>query len=175
MLDTLHDGEMVIVDKLTPRLTGLARGDIVVFQPPPAEDDDGSPFIKRVIGLPGDLVELRDGAVRINGVPLDESGYVYRDQPTLPTDTLTAWELPAGALFVLGDHRIDSTDSRLGWLGMVPIDRVIGRAALRYWPPEAATVLAAPAYPELAAAAAARGDAVAAQAGPATQGSMSRR
>jgi signal peptidase I len=144
----------------------------VVFQPPPADGDDGSPFIKRVIGLPGDLVELRDGSVRINGVALDESAYVYRDQPTLPTDTLTAWEVPRDALFVLGDHRIDSTDSRLGWLGMVPVDRVIGRAALRYWPPEAATILAAPAYPELAAA---RGDGNAAQAGPATQVSMSRR
>jgi len=169
MLDTLQDGEMVLVDKLAPRLAGIARGDIVVFEPPPRAGDDGTPFIKRAIGLPGDLVELRDGLVVIDGVPLDESAYVYRGQPTLPTDTITTWEVPPAHLFVLGDHRVDSTDSRMGWLGMVPLERVIGRAAVRYWPVEAATMLSAPGYPELRAAAAETG-----QAGPATQVSIVR-
>jgi signal peptidase I len=170
MLDTLHEGQMVLVDKLTPRLTGLSRGDIVVFAPPPRDGDDGTPFIKRVIGLPGDVVELRDGQVHINGIALDESAYVYRGQPTLPTDGVSAWHVPAGQLFVLGDHRADSTDSRTGWLGLVPVDRVIGRAAIRYWPVEGAAMLGAPPYPELRAAAGRPPD----QPGPATQLSMSR-
>ncbi len=83
--------------------------------------------------------------VFIDGVPLDESGYIYEDQPTLPTDIVSGWEVPEGHVFVLGDHRLDSTDSRMGWLGVVPIERVIGRAAVRYWPVEAAAVLSAPA------------------------------
>lgn len=170
MLDTLQDGEMVIVDKLSPRLGGISRGDIIVFEPPARAGDDGTPFIKRVIGLPGDVVELVDGRVHINGVALDESAYTYRDQPTVPTDRISSWQVPADRLFVLGDHRSDSTDSRMGWLGMVPMERVIGRAALRYWPMESAAVLDAPAYPELRAAAAGGVD----QAGPATQVSMSR-
>jgi len=170
MLDTLQSGEMVLVDKLSARLGGIARGDIIVFEPPPHPGDDGTPFIKRVIGLPGDVVKLREGAVVINGVPLDESGYVYRGQPTLPTDTIATWHVPEGQLFVLGDHRLDSTDSRIGWLGMVPMERVIGRAAIRYWPMDVAAVFSAPTYPELRAAAATG----APQASPDTQLSMAR-
>jgi signal peptidase I len=170
MLSTLRDGEMVLVDKLSPRLGGVGRGDIIVFEPPPRDGDDGTPFIKRVIGLPGDNVELRDGRVHINGVPLDESGYIHQNEPTLPTDVISAWQVPADRLFVLGDHRLDSTDSRIGWLGMVPMERVIGRAAVRYWPVGSAAVLHAPAYPELGAAAAEAGG----QDGPTTQVSMVR-
>lgn len=169
MLSTLQDGEMVLVDKLTPRLGGITRGDIVVFEPPARDGDDGTPFIKRVIGLPGELVQLRRGRVLIDGVPLDESGYIYEDQPTVPTDMLSAWEVPDGSYFVLGDHRADSTDSRMGWLGMVPAERIIGRAAARYWPIESAAVLGAPAYPELRDTAAASGDQP-----PTTHASMAR-
>ncbi len=169
MLSTLHDGEMVLVDKLTPRLGGVHRGDIIVFDPPARDRDDGAPFIKRVIGLPGERVELRRGLVWVDGVALDESGYLDADQATEPTDTLTAWDVPPHHLFVLGDHRRDSTDSRMAWLGMVPLERVIGRAAARYWPIDTATVLGAPSYPGLAGTAAARvGQA------PTTQPSMAR-
>jgi signal peptidase I len=154
MLSTLHDGEMVLVDKLTPRLGSVTRGDIIVFEPPARAGDDGTPFIKRVIGMPGEHVELRRGQVWIDGVPLDESAYIFEGQPTQPTDSASAWVVPDDAFFVLGDHRVDSTDSRMGWLGMVPEERVIGRAAARYWPVESAAVLSAPEYPELRATAA---------------------
>ena len=107
-------------------------------------------------GCPASWSRSGTGSVLIDGIPLDESAYIYRDQPTLPTDIITAWEVPEGQLFVLGDHRIDSTDSRMGWLGTVPLERVIGRAAARYWPVEAAAVLSAPDYPELRSAAAER-------------------
>lgn len=169
MLSTLHDGEMVLVDKLTPRLGSIGRGDIIVFEPPSRAGDDGTPFIKRVIGMAGERVELRRGQVWIDGVPLDESAYIFEGQPTEPTDSASAWDVPDGAYFVLGDHRVDSTDSRMGWLGMVPDERVIGRAAARYWPVEAAAVLSAPEYPELRAAAAAGDDQP-----PTTHASMAR-
>jgi signal peptidase I len=176
MQETLREGQMILVDKLTPRLTGLARGDIVVFAPPERDGRSTTPFIKRVIGLPGDLVEIRDGLVYVNGTPLDESAYVYHGQPTEPVETVTSWYVPDGMLFVLGDHRADSTDSRSAWPGTIPQSSVIGRAALRYWPPGSMALLTPPAYPELRAAtagtraAAAPGD----QPGPATQASIAR-
>ena len=108
--------------------------------------------------MPGEHVELRRGQVWIDGVPLDESAYIFEGQPTQPTDSASAWDVPDDAYFVLGDHRVDSIDSRMGWLGMVPDERVIGRAAARYWPVEAAAVLSAPEYPELRALAAASED-----------------
>ena len=114
MLDTLQDGEMVLVDKLSPRLGGISRGDIVVFEPPARPGDDGSPFIKRVIGLPGDRVELRDGDVLVNGIVLDEP-YVFIErgvrQPTNPTGGgASEWLVPQGGLLVMGDHRDSSAD-----------------------------------------------------------------
>lgn len=157
MLDTLQDGQMILVDKLGPRLTGFSRGDIVVFQPPPAASDDGTPFIKRVVGLSGDQVDLVNGAVRINGVPLDESGYLYHGQPTLPISGQSHWLVPAGMLFVMGDHRADSTDSRATALGPIPESSVIGRAVVRYWPLAALEMLGAPTYPELSGRATAQG------------------
>lgn len=167
MADTLEDGQMILVDKLTPRIGGLARGDIVVFRAPPRPGDDGTPYIKRVIGLPGDEVELRDGRVVIDGVPLDESGYVDPEQRTEPLDGASRWLVPDDHVFVLGDHRLDSSDSRYAWLGPIPVADVIGRAVARYWPIEVATVLVAPTYPELAGPPG--------QAGPVTQASTSRR
>jgi signal peptidase I len=149
MLDTLREGQMVLVDKLSPRFTGFSRGEIVVFRPTVGAGAEETPYIKRVIGLPGDRVELTGGVVQVNGVSLDESAYVYRGEPTQPTGGTTRWDVPTDTLFVLGDHRGDSTDSRSAMLGLVPYEQVIGRALVRYWPPDTATVLTAPEYPEL--------------------------
>ena len=150
MEDTLQPGQYVLVDKLTPRWAPYSRGDIVVFDPPAsfAADTAGVPLIKRVIGLPGDRVDLRDGKVSVNGVQLQEP-YVYRDhgipQTTDPgNDGQTEWLVPAGSLLVMGDHRQDSTDSRT--FGPVEIAHVVGRAWLRYWPIDAFGLLQAPAY-----------------------------
>jgi len=149
MLDTLQDGQMILVDKLTPRVAGYGRGDIVLFRPPSGVEDDDTPFIKRLIGLPGETIDLVGGRVLVDGVPLDESAYLYQDQPTEPTGTHSHWLVPAGMFFVLGDHRADSTDSRSDVLGPIAASSVIGRAVLRYWPLSALTLLADPAYPEL--------------------------
>ena len=93
------------------------------FQQPENED-----FIKRVVGLPGDVVEGKHGSVYVNGEKLGEP---YLTQKTQPFDATT---VPAGKLFVMGDNRGNSLDSRFG-LGFVPIDKVIGEAFIKIWPP----------------------------------------
>jgi signal peptidase I len=140
MESTLRSGEYVLIDKLTPRWDPYERGDIIVLDPPgQAAVEGGAPYIKRVIGLPGDHVELREGSVHVNGVVLDEP-YVFANdgvrQPTDPSfDGPTEWLVPEGQLFVLGDHRRSSSDSRM--IGTIEISHVIGRAWLRYWPIDA--------------------------------------
>ena len=134
MENTLQPGQMVLVDKLTPHLSDYKAGDIIIFNPPDGYLEDGKPipFIKRVIGVGGDTVELKDGAVWVNGVALNES-YTFGGQATTKTGPLSRWVVPDGYLFVLGDHREQSEDSRV--FGPIPKSSVIGRAVLRLWPP----------------------------------------
>ena len=152
METTLLQDQYVLVDKLTPRWAPYSRGDIIVFEPPETWSTGGGvPFIKRVIGLPGDRVELRDGNVYINDVELDEP-YIYLENG-FPQDTdpaaggATEWLVPTGQLLVMGDHRQDSADSRS--FGPVEVGHVIGRAWLRYWPFDTFGVLPKPAYGQL--------------------------
>jgi signal peptidase I len=150
MQNTLQEGEYVLIDKLTPRFDDYSRGDIVVFRPQEGEGENGdTPFIKRVIGVPGDTVEIHDGAVFVNGIELDETAYTYEGEPTLPSGDLDRWEVAEGMLFVLGDHRNNSTDSRSPTIGPIPVSSVIGRAWLRYWPITALGILETPRYPDL--------------------------
>ena len=133
---TLEPGHYVLVDKLTPRFDPYHLGDIVVFAPPDGESDGATPFIKRVIGRAGDRVEIVDGQVSVNGTVLDEP-YLFRSDPSGPTDPteandVSSWTVGEGELFVMGDHRGNSVDSRV--FGTVPVDSVVGRAWLRYWP-----------------------------------------
>jgi len=127
MLPTLENGQRIIVNKLAYRFGDIERNDIVVFYYP--LDPDKS-FIKRVIGLPGDTVEIRDGNVYLNGTKLNEPYVVrrYRDR-----DDYSEMVVQPGHYFVLGDHRNGSNDSRSGWL--VPQRYIYGRAFFRYWPP----------------------------------------
>ncbi len=152
MMNTIQDGQFVLVDRLTPRFDPYHRGDIVVFTPPQAiaETPNRQPFIKRVIGVAGDTVELRDGAVYVNGIALDEP-YVFEvdgePQATTPEDGQSSWTIAAGELFVMGDHRQRSADSRV--FGTIPIGNVIGRAFLRYWPISTFGIIQTPTYPDL--------------------------
>jgi signal peptidase I len=133
MEHTLEPGQYVLVDKLSPHFSDYKRGDVIVFEPPAGYQEDGQnvPFIKRVIGLGGDTVEVKDGAVWVNGAPLTEP-YVYEGQTTDPPGSgQTVWQVPAGDLFVMGDHRQASQDSRV--FGPIAKSTVIGRAWLRYW------------------------------------------
>jgi signal peptidase I len=150
---TLEPEQYVLVDKLTPRFDEYKRGDIVVFKPPPDWGEDETPFIKRVIGEGGDTIEIRDdGFVYVNDVQLDEP-YVYAEDDGTPQATTappgqTSWTVPTGEVFLMGDHRSNSADSRT--FGPIEVDQVIGRAWLRYWPLDTFGVLETPTYPELA-------------------------
>jgi signal peptidase I len=152
METTLLPEQYVLVDKLTPHWSAYTHGDIVVFDPPASwSGSNGVPFIKRIIGLPGDRVELRDGLVYVNNVKLDEP-YIYKDdgvpQSSDPAGGgATQWLVPDGDLFVMGDHRHNSADSRV--FGPIPISSVIGRAWLRYWPFDTFGILPTPSHPEL--------------------------
>jgi len=154
METTLLPGQYILVDKLSPRWDTYSIGDIIVFKPPETwAQGSNVPFIKRVIGVAGDALALRDGSVYINGVAIDEP-YVFTDdagrrQETLPAPGgATEWLIPEGELFVMGDHRQSSADSRT--FGPIEVAQVVGRAELRYWPLSAFTILPAPTYPELA-------------------------
>jgi signal peptidase I len=148
---TLEPGQYVLVDKLTPRFSPYRRGEIVVFTPPTGWTDNDTPFIKRVIGLPGDTIEIReDGLVYANDVALEEP-YLYTldgvPQPTVPPPAQARWVVGAAQLFVLGDHRMNSADSRS--FGLIEDSSVIGRAWLRYWPVDVFGLVGTPTYPEL--------------------------
>jgi signal peptidase I len=125
MEPSLHEDERVIVDLLVYRFRQPRRGEIIILDIPTR--DDGPPLIKRVIGLPGDFVEIKAGGVYVNGYLLSEP---YLDQ--LTTGNMAAHLVPEAHLFVLGDNRGSSNDSR--YFGMVPYENVRGRAWLRYWP-----------------------------------------
>jgi len=134
MENTLMPNQHVLVDKVTPLFDVYHRGDIVVFNPPAgsAPDPSGAPYIKRVIGVAGDTVDIHDGRVFVNGTALNEP-YVFDGQPTEPVDPAKhTWTIEKNQLFVLGDHRSDSQDSRT--FGPIDLSTVIGRAWLRYWP-----------------------------------------
>ncbi|HKF84927.1 MAG TPA: signal peptidase I [Candidatus Limnocylindrales bacterium] len=153
---TLEPGQYVLVDKLTPRFDAYDRGDVVVFNPPATWTRENTPFIKRVIGVSGDTVEVRDdGLVYVNGTALDEA-YTYTNDEDAPEPTEAGgdqnrWVVPDGELFVMGDHRQRSADSRV--FGTIPIANIIGRAFLRYWPIGTFGILETPAYPDLQPAA----------------------
>lgn len=133
MVGNLQDGQYLIIDKIsysnfftdTLGIGGPQRGDVIVFEPPNRPDDD---YVKRVIGLPGETVEIINGQVFINGEPLDEPF-----QPSPGSYTIPPRLIPAGQIFVLGDNRNNSNDSHT-W-GPLPIENIVGRAWLSYWPP----------------------------------------
>jgi signal peptidase I len=122
----LSDGDRIVVNKLVYRLGSIERGDVVVFWYP---RDPSVSFIKRVVGRPGDRVEIRAGRVYVNSELLSEA---YLPEAFRDTDTHPPIQVRPGYFFVLGDHRRSSNDSR-SW-GEVPEKYIYGRAAFRFWP-----------------------------------------
>lgn len=129
MEPTLHNGERIMVDKVSYRFHAPQRGDIIVFIAPPNPQED---FVKRIIGVPGDEITVNNTTVTVDGVTLNEP-YVAATRQGNPNLIKTNhYILPANRYFVMGDDRINSSDSR-SW-GLVPRANIIGRAALIYWP-----------------------------------------
>ena len=125
MEPTLHDRQRLLVNKALYFFREPEAGEVVVFQPP---DNRRADYIKRIIALPGDVVEVKMGVVYVNGSPLDEP-YI-KDQPSY---TLAPKEIPENSYFVLGDNRNNSNDSHKGWT--VPRQNIVGKAWLSIWPP----------------------------------------
>ena len=128
MAPTLQINDRVLVNKLSYDLHEVNRGDLVVFESPPNEGSETKDLIKRVIGLPGETVESRDGQILINGQVLEEP-YLDRGVTTGALDKVT---VPPDHLWVMGDNRANSRDSR--FFGPIPESLVIGRAFVRVWP-----------------------------------------
>lgn len=138
MYPTLHEGDRVLVNKLSYRLHDVNRGDIVVFERPASETSSNIPdLIKRVVGLPGESIVIDGGSVYVDNRKLDES--------YLPTGTVTSAQsapykctvqapcvVPQGSVWVMGDNRPDSKDSR--YFGPIPESTIVGRAFVRVWP-----------------------------------------
>jgi signal peptidase I len=124
MQPTLIDGQRLIVVKAWYLFSDPDRGDIIVIRPPIAPDEE---WVKRVIGLPGDTIEVFDNRVYVNGVALYEP--YLKEQPHY---TFSSFTVPEDNYFVLGDNRNNSTDSHYGWT--VPREEIIGKAWLRFWP-----------------------------------------
>jgi signal peptidase I len=129
MEPNLHDQEFMLVDKWSYLFHDPARGDIVVFVAPPNPSQD---YVKRIIGLPGDVITVQGTQVIVNGKRLNEAYLDPRRQGN-PYPSFTNRVVPPDSYFVLGDNRAGSSDSR-DW-GCVPRTNIIGRAVLIYWPP----------------------------------------
>lgn len=138
MSPALHVGDRVLVNKLSYRLHDVNRGDVVVFERPASETSSTIPdLIKRVVGLPGESIIIEDGAVFVNGERLDES---YLPEGTI-TSTANAPNkcspqapciVPEGQVWVMGDNRSDSKDSR--YFGPIDQSTIVGRAFITVWP-----------------------------------------
>ncbi|MDS3862123.1 signal peptidase I [Thermosynechococcaceae cyanobacterium BACA0444] len=133
MEPTLWPGDRIVVEKISYYQRSPKAGDIVVFQPPPYLQAFGykpdQAFIKRVIGLPGQVVQVHQGRVYVDGLPLPEP---YIAEP--PNYELPPVRVPEHSLFVMGDNRNNSNDSHV-W-GFLPENSLLGRAAFCYWPLE---------------------------------------
>ncbi|MNO71970.1 Signal peptidase I T [compost metagenome] len=140
MKPNFHTGERIIVNKILYDIREPKHGEVVVFHVP----SEGRDFIKRVIGVPGDIVKVEGDTVTINGQVIDEpyiqaaldekhkNNELYNTEDNFPNELVSDGKVPEGYVFVLGDNRSNSTDSRR--IGFVPYGDIIGRADLVFWP-----------------------------------------
>jgi signal peptidase I len=127
---TLHDGQQLLVNKIVYRFHEPERGDIIVFHPPPEIDEDD--FIKRIIGLPGEKVVIANGKVIIHKA---DGSLMQLDEPYITRPANRDFEgdiIPEGEYFVMGDNRVNSSDSRTGWT--LKEEDIIGKAWISVWP-----------------------------------------
>lgn len=142
MEPTLQIGDRIVVNKLSYHLHGVDRFNIVVFSTPPNEDCAGPPvadLVKRVIGLPGETISLQDGSVYINGkflpepfLPKSVRTETYPGPSSAASSLHHPYKIPAGDVFVMGDNRPNSCDSR--YWGPIQESTIVGKVDLRIWP-----------------------------------------
>lgn len=125
MQPNIHDGDRLLVDRISYRIGDVKRYDVAILECPLAP---GTEYVKRIVGLPGDRVEIRRGRVKINGAALPEPFQCIEDHLADGT-----WKLPKDQFFVLGDNRPVSSDSREGWF--VPRAKLRGKVRACLWPP----------------------------------------
>jgi signal peptidase I len=143
MQPNFHTSQVLMISRVNYMFTDPQRGEIVVFNPPNQPADE-PPYIKRVIGLPGELVEIRDTKVYINGRELNEP---YINEPCTPSNCRDeSWQLGDNEYFMMGDNRNHSQDSRR--IGPITRDRIIGEALIRYWPPSDWGIVSHIRYPD---------------------------
>ena len=130
MQPTFVEGDVLLVNKLAYKIGKLHTGDVVIFHNPSDLEED---YIKRLIGKPGDVVRVDGGVVFVNDIPLEEE---YIAAPPYYTGE---WLVPQGSVFVLGDNRNQSSDSH-SW-GFVPLEDLVGKALVVYWPLDAVKVI----------------------------------
>lgn len=133
MMPTLMPNDRVLAVKFIYSITEPKPGDIVVFLPPNGESKD---YIKRVIAVGGQSVSIKDGKVFVDGRPLNET---YLSPEYFDSGSMEEVEVPEGYVFVMGDNRPNSLDSRV--FGPVPVSTIIGKAVLIYWPPSRIRIL----------------------------------
>ncbi len=127
MLPTIQLQDRLIVDKISYNFSEVKRGDVVVFRPPSNVDQSGTDWVKRVIGLPGEKVEIRNGEVFINEQELTEPYEMEK-----PNYKYGPFVIPEGSYFVLGDNRNNSKDSH--YWGELSNQNIVGKVFIRYWP-----------------------------------------
>ncbi len=138
MYPTLVNHERLLVNKFTYFINDPQKGEIIVFRYPKDQSRD---FIKRVIATAGDTVEMRSGSVLVNGSRIEEN-YTWKEDPKGPNmSDFRKSVVPEGHIFVLGDNRNNSEDSRFADVGFVPLDLVKGKASLVFWPLDAGRML----------------------------------
>ncbi len=125
MMPGIQHGDYIMVSKISYSFQDPKRGDIIVFHSPRSYDSD---LIKRVIGLPGDTIEVKNGKVYVNNAPLVEPYILAQPNYQYPLQ-----QVPQGDYFVLGDNRNNSADSHTGWF--LPRENIVGKAWISYWPP----------------------------------------
>ena len=127
---TLNDGQQLIANKIVYKFHEPERGDIIIFHPPNNEEEE---YIKRIIGLPGESIEIKDGTVYIYKT---DGTVMQLDEPYVTNPARQSFNgdiIPENEYFVMGDNRNNSSDSRYGWT--VPRENIIGKAWLSIWPP----------------------------------------
>lgn len=130
MAETLHDGDRVLVNRFIYHLRQPEREELVVFR---LKEDDPETLVKRIIAIAGELVEIKQGVLYVNGVPAPEEYVGYHD-----LEDLSPVKVPPGGVFVMGDNRPRSSDSRN--FGPVRLDQIQGKVLLVFWPPESFSI-----------------------------------